>query len=124
MGYASWCPVEIVAYRTIARGRARLTKDRPVLPKRLFAAVPVAVQGDLMRIRYLTAIERDGASLALQIPHSQIVAFRETIDRMNRDTLVLIEMGRPKQRKAQWREMKDALEAMIKQSGEQLQDVA
>lgn len=124
MGYGSWCPVEVRSCRIHRLSKTRKATEHPVLPKRLFAAVPAALCGLLMKIRYVAAIECDTASAPLQIPHRQIEVFRDTIDRLNRDTLALIEMGRPKQKKAQWRDMKEALEAMIKQAGEQLEQVA
>lgn len=124
MGFLVWRPMMTVAYRTIVRGRFRETKTEPILAQRLFAAVPVALAGDLMGIYGMKQIDSHPDSTYIQIPHHQIEAFQKSIDRLNKETLALAAIGRSNKKKAQWRHMKSALEEMIRKAGEQLEAAA
>lgn len=124
MGYEAWCPTELRSCRITPHSKARKMTEHPILPKRLVARVPVAMHGDLAGIRYLVAIDRDAASAPLCVPHSQIVRFRAAIDTLNRDTLALAELRKPKREKAKWRDMREALESMIQSANAQMQEVA
>lgn len=128
LGFQSWVPAQIIATRTAAGRRATakpatVLKELPILPRRLFAAVPVALQADLDGIRHLVAIERDTASGAICVPHSQIVAFRDEIDRENTASLMLHQQ-RSRKQKAKWRSLHDALVEMIEQAKTQLERAA
>jgi len=123
-GCLAWWPAELRAIRIHRRSKTRKTEPHSILPHRVFAAFPAALYSRIVNSRYVDAIVCDAASMPLQIPHSQIVTFRQTIDQLNRETLALVEMGTPKQRKAQWKDMKEALEDMIRRASEQLQEVA
>lgn len=115
-GFDAWVPTEIVRCRGASRRITKTTvttKPLPVLPKRLFCAVPVAAHGDLMKIRHLVAIERGPDSTALEIPYSQIVVFRDEIDRLNREVLALAAIQTRKHR-AKWRDMREALAELAK----------
>lgn len=111
----AWVPVEIRSYRTAVVRKHRgppQTKEYPLLPKRLFAAVPVALQGVLATVRHLAAIERGSDATALQIPAHEIALFRARVAELNADTLALCKITTRKQKRA-WKSMKEALEEMI-----------
>jgi hypothetical protein len=128
-GFDAWVPIQCVlsrpsvARRVSAHSNARKVKELPVLPKRLFAAVPVALQRELTGIRHLDSIERDAASMALQIPHGQILTFKAEIDRMNADILALNAIATRKS-KAKWKNLKDALQELVSQAKTELEIAA
>lgn len=128
-GFDAWVPTELIRCRTGVSRRytnARkviATRELPVLPKRLFAAIPVGAEADVSRIRHLVAIERDAYSLALQIPHSQIVRFRDEIDKLNREVLALAAIQTRKQ-KAKWRDLKSALQELMKPNDGKMEEAA
>ena len=120
MGFPAWVPCQIITCRTgigrrVTAKAAIQLKELPILPKRLFAAIPEAVHGDLASIRHLVAIERDAASEPLRIPFCHIQRFREEIDRENTAALALAQKASRKQ-KAKWRSLHDALLDLIEQA--------
>lgn len=123
MGFPAWVPSEQRFSRIHRLSKARKLIDYPLLPKRLLAAVPVAVQGDLREIRHLVAVECDAASLPLQIPAIQVERFRQTVDAMNTSALAL-QAAKSRKAKAQWRNLKDALHDMIEQAKQQREKAA
>ena len=129
LGFQAWVPCQIIACRPqVSRritAKAHLSKLRelPILPRRLFAEVPVWLQTELEGIRHLDGIERDAASMPLQIPPSQIAAFRAEIDRENTAALALAQKASRRQ-KAKWRDMKDALLDLISTAKETLEEAA
>jgi hypothetical protein len=129
LGFDAWVPVQLIAARpAIARrvtAKAHLSaiKEIPILPRRLFAAVPVALEADLMRIRHLVAVEHDADSRPLSVPSGQVQAFRETIDRENTAAMALAQKASRKQ-KAKWRSLKDALVDMIEGARQQMEQAA
>lgn len=129
MGFHAWVPCQIIACRPqVSRritAKAHLSKLRelPILPRRLFADVPVWLQTELDGIRHLDGIERDAASMPLQIPPSQIAAFRAEIDRENTAALALAQKASRRQ-KAKWRDMKTALLDLISTAKETLEEAA
>lgn len=129
MGYDAWVPAQIVvarphtARKVTAKAHLQKIRELPILPRRLFAAVPVHVQDELQRIRHLVGIERDGQMLPVQISHAQIIAFRAEIDRENTAALALAQKASRKQ-KAKWKTLQEALLEMIEQAKEQLVQAA
>lgn len=117
-GFDAWVPVQIItsrpqiARRITAKAHMQTIKELPILPRRLFAAVPVALQAELEGIRHLVAIERNADQEAISVPHSQIHAFRVTIDNENTAALALSQRASRKQ-KAKWKSLHDALCEMI-----------
>jgi hypothetical protein len=116
LGFDAWVPTEIVRCRGASRRITKTTvatKPLPVLPRTLFAAVSSAAHGDLMKIRHLVAVERGPGSEALEIPHNQILVFRDEIDRLNKEVLALAAIQTRKHR-AKWRDMREALAELVK----------
>lgn len=117
-GFDAWVPVQIIAARPqiarriTAKAQLQTIKEIPVLPRRLFAAVPVALQAELEGVRHLVAIERNAALEAISVPFNQIHAFRVEIDRENTAALALSQRASRKQ-KAKWKSLHDALVEMI-----------
>jgi hypothetical protein len=128
LGFDAWVPAQMIATRpAIARRKlsaaAVQVKELPLLPKRLFAAVPVAVEADLLKIRHLVAIERDAALEPVSVPDAQIRAFRAEIDRENTATLALAQAKSRKQ-KAKWRSLRDALIDLVEGAKQQMEQAA
>jgi hypothetical protein len=131
LGFDAWVPVQLIASRpAIARrvtAKAHLSaiRELPILPRRIFAAVPVwaVLQGELSHIRHLVAVEHDADSRPLSVPSGQVQAFRETIDRENTAAMALAQKASRKQ-KAKWRSLKDALLDMIEGAKQQMEQAA
>lgn len=129
LGFDAWVPMQIIACRpAIARrvsAKAHLKAYREIclLPRRVFAAVPVALEADLLKIRHAVAVERNAALEAISVPANQIQQFRAEIDRENTAALALA--TRPSRRqKAKWRSLHEALVEMIEQAKGQLEQAA
>lgn len=117
-GFDAWIPCEVRTQRICRHVKRRETTHHPILPRTLFAAVPVALQAELSGVRHLDSIERNAAQEAICVPHSQIHAFRVEIDKMNAAALALSQTASKKQ-KAKWKALKDGLlEAMAKAAQE------
>ena len=130
MGFAAWVPCQMIASRPgIARRKlshpATTIKELPVLPRRLFAAVPMwaVYQHELDGIRHCQGFEQNADQMVVQIPDSQIIAFRAEIDRENTAALALVQTQSRKQ-KAKWRSLKDALVEMIDSAKTQMEQAA
>jgi len=83
--------------------RQRTITEHPAIPKCLFAAIPVALHGDLHRIRYFDHIERDGASVPLSVPAIQVSRFRDALTEWNDTETRRIQAGnRGKPEKKRW----------------------
>jgi len=128
MGFAAWVPCQMIASRPgIARRKlshpAVAIKELPVLPRRLFAAVPVTLEADLLKVRHLVALERDAALDPVSVPGNQIDAFRAEIDRENTAAFALMQTQSRKQ-KAKWRSLKDALVEMVESAKTQMEQAA
>ena len=129
LGFDCWVPVQIIASRpSIARritskAHMQTIKELPILPRRLFAAVPVALQAELEGIRHLVAIERNADQEAICVPHSQLHAFRVTIDNENTAALALSQRASRKQ-KAKWKSLHDALCEMIEGAKQTMEQAA
>lgn len=129
MGFQAWVPSQIIIVRdnrgrrVMARSQLQTVKELPILPKRLFAAVPVALQADLEAIRHLAGIERDADQRAVSVPMSQITAFRAEIDRENTASLALAQRAGRKQ-KAKWKSLHDALLEMIEGAKQAMEQAA
>ena len=128
-GFDCWVPVQIItsrpqiARRITAKAHMQTIKELPILPRRLFAAVPVALQAELEGIRHLVAIERNADQEAISVPHSQIHAFRVTIDNENTAALALSQRASRKQ-KAKWKSLHDALCEMIEGAKQTMEQAA
>jgi len=128
MGFAAWVPCQMIVSRPgIARRKlshaAVAIKELPVLPRRLFAAVPVALEADLLKVRHLVALERDAALDPVSVPGNQIDAFRAEIDRENTAALALAS-ARSRKQKAKWRSLHEALVEMIEGAKNQMERAA
>jgi hypothetical protein len=128
LGFDAWVPCQMIVSRpAIARrvtAKAAVSiKELPILPKRLFAAIPVALEADLLRIRHCVAVERDAALEAVYVPDAQIAAFRAEIDRENTASLALAQAKSRKQ-KAKWRSLKDALIDLVEGAKQQMEQAA
>lgn len=128
-GFDAWVPAQIIvtrphaARRITAKAHVQTVKESPILPRRVFAAIPVACHGDLAGIRHLVGVERDGNQLPVSVPPGQITAFKAEIDRENTATLALAERPNRKQ-KAKWKALQDALLDMIHAAKERLEQAA
>lgn len=129
MGYDAYVPCQIIAARPAAARRVtakahlQTIRELPILPRRVFAAVPEWLQDEIAGIRHLIGIERDVGMSPIAIPDSQIAAFRAEIDRENTAALALASRPSRKQ-KAKWRSLHDALLDMIEQAKSRLEQAA
>lgn len=129
LGFDAWLPAQIIVARpsigrrVTAKAQLRRIRELPILPRRLFAAVPVALQAELRGIRHLVAVEHDGASRPLSVPAAEIARFRAAIDAENTASLALAQKASRKQ-KAQWRALHDALLDLIESAKTQMEQAA
>lgn len=151
-GFDAWVPTEVIRCRTGASRRHTsaktviATRELPVLAKTLFAAIPIDRIPDL-RIRHLKAIHcyngeheivetwtdangikkwrfnRVQASMPTLIPHAQIKIHRDAIDVLNREVLALAAIQTRKQ-KAKWRDLKSALQELLKPEAGKMEEAA
>ncbi len=129
LGFNAWVPVQLApsrpakTRRSMAISNVRKVTETPVIPKLLFAAVPVALEADLMRIRHLVAVEHDADSRPACVPSRQVEAFRAAIDAENTAALALA--SRPnREQKARWKSLKDGLLEAIEQAKQQMEQAA
>jgi hypothetical protein len=128
-GFSAWHPVQVIACRpavsrrVTAKAQLRAYREIAILPRRVFASLPVASVDDLNGIRHLVGIEFDGDMRPVVIPDSQIAAFRAVIDAENTAALALSQKASRKQ-KAKWRDLKEALLEMIDGAKAQLEQAA
>lgn len=128
-GFDAWVPCQIitsrpnVARRITSKAHMQTVRELPILPRRLFAAVPEALHAELQGVRHLVAIERYADQRPVSVPHSQIHAFRVTVDNENTAALALCQRASRKQ-KAKWRSLKDALLEMIDEAKQQMEQAA
>jgi hypothetical protein len=128
-GFTAWHPVQViatrpaVARRVTAKAQLRAYREIAILPRRVFACLPVASVDDLNGIRHLVGVEFDGDMRPVVIPDGQIAAFRAVIDAENRAALALSQSASRKQ-KAKWRSLHDALVEMIDGARAQLEQAA
>ena len=131
LGFPCWVPSQIIVVRdcrgrrVTARAQMQSIRDLPILPKRIFAAVPswALLQGELDHIRHLVAVERDADQRPVSVPDSQITAFRAEIDRVNTASLALAQRAGRKQ-KAQWKSLHDALLELIEGAKQTMEQAA
>lgn len=130
-GFPCWVPSQIIVVRD-CRGRSRMArsnlqtvKELPILPKRIFAAVPnwALHQGEIDAIRHMVGIDHDADQRPVWIPDAQITAFRAEIDRVNTASLALAQRAGRKQ-KAQWKSLHDALLEMIEGAKQTMEQAA
>lgn len=130
MGFRAWVPAQIIVTRTAAGRRltAKATqhvKELPILPRRLFAAVPMwAVhQAELDGLRYMEGFEQNAELCPVQIPDAEIARFKAAIDAENTAALALAQKASRRQ-KARWKALHDALAELIEQAKGQLEAAA
>lgn len=129
LGFSAWHPVQIIACRLAASRRItskahlRAYREVAILPRRVFACLPVASVDDLQGIRHLVGVEFDGDMVPVQIPDSQLHAFRDVINSENTAALALSQTASRKQ-KAKWRSLHDALVEMIDGAKAQMEQAA
>ena len=122
-GFEAWVPCEARTHRICRHVKRRETTYHPIIPKLLFAAVPVALQAELAGVRHLDSIERNALQEAISVPSSQIHAFRVEIDKMNAAALALSQTASRKQ-KAKWRDMREALAELVNGAKQELEQAA
>lgn len=120
----AWVPCEVRTQRIGRHVKRRQTTYHPLIPRRIFAAVPfwAVAQGELDHIRHLVAVERNAALEPVSVPANEIHAFRAAIDAENTAALALSRATR--RQKAKWRSLKDALLEMIEGAKQVLEDAA
>lgn len=129
MGFQCWHPVQVIATRpAIARrvtqkAQLRAYREIAILPRRVFASLPVASVDVLQGIRHLVGIEFDGDMRPVVIPDGQITAFKAVIDAENTAAMALSQTQSRKQ-KSRWRDLKEALLEMVDQAKAQLEQAA
>ena len=127
-GFDAWVPVQVImsrkeiGRRVTAAGRLE-RRELCILPRRLFAAVPVALHAELEGIRHLVAIERNADQEAVSVPANEIHAFRVAIDNENTAALALSQRASRKQ-KAKWKSLHDALLEQIDGAKAELEQAA
>lgn len=112
-----------IARRVSAMSHVRREVHMPVLPKMLFAAVPVAAEADLAGIRHLEHIERDGQSVALRVAGNEVLRFKAEIDRLNEATRALNAISTRKTKQV-WLNMRDALLEITARAGQTVEQAA
>lgn len=129
--FDAWNPVQIIACRphharkVTSRMQIRTIKEVSILPRCIFAAVPVwaVLQGELAHIRHLLAVENGPDSLPLCVPDAEIARFRAAIDAENTASLALAQ-AKSRRQKAKWRSLKDALVDMIEGAKQTMEQAA
>jgi hypothetical protein len=130
-GWDAWVPAQIIvcrpsiARRVSAKSHLQKTKELPILPRRVFAAVPMwAVhQAELDGLRHMVAFEQNADQSLVQINPAEIARFRAAIDAENTAALALAQKASRKQ-KAKWRSLHDALLDMIDAAKQQIEAAA
>lgn len=128
-GYPVWVPVQIItgrhpaARRHMDRSNAFQTRERPVCPSLLFAAVPVDDVDRIMGIRHLTRVEQTAEGLWAQIPDEQIRVFREAIAAENLAAQMLTAAARRK-KKARWRSLEEGLMSLVQETTNPMEEAA
>ena len=131
MTFDAWHPVQVItcrpaiARRVSSKAQLRSYKEISILPRRIFAAVPVwaVLQGELSHIRHLVAIEHGSDSRPLSVPDAEIRQFRAAIDAENTASLALAQKASRRQ-KAKWRSLKDALLELVDSAKQQMEQAA
>lgn len=127
----AWVPAQIIvcrpaiARRVSSKAQLRSIKEVPILPRRIFAAVPswAVLQGELCHIRHMVGVEHDGASRPIYVSPAEIARFKAAIDAENTAALALAQKASRKQ-KAKWRSLHDALLDMIDMAKQQIEAAA
>lgn len=73
-GLETYLPMEIRSYRPSKHTKRRVCTEVPLIPRVLFAALPVEAPS-LAKHRYVTGLQRDVAGELVTIPHWQMVSF-------------------------------------------------
>jgi hypothetical protein len=129
MGYDNWVPSQLIVIRlTLSRrvtacGRLMKVKELPILPRRLFAAIPDALQAEVEAIRHCAGLERDGDSRPLCVPDAEIARFRAAIDAENTAAMALAQKASRRQ-KAKWRDMRAGLLELIEGAKQAMEQAA
>jgi hypothetical protein len=130
-GWDAWVPAQIIvcrpaiARRVSAKSHLQTTKELPILPRRIFAAVPMwAVhQAELDGLRHMLGFEQNADQTLVQINDAEIKRFRAAIDAENMAAMALATKASRKQ-KQRWRSLHEALLDMIEAAKGQLEAAA
>jgi hypothetical protein len=130
-GWDAWVPAQIIvcrpaiARRVSAKSHLQKTKELAILPRRVFAAVPMwAVhQAELDGLRHMMGFEQNADQTLVQINDAEISRFRGAIDAENMAALALATKASRKQ-KQRWRSLHDALLDMIEAAKGQMEQAA
>lgn len=89
LGFPVWCPVQVRFHRIkpgAKTGKPRRNRiwETPLIPRMLFAAIPVALERLLVDLEGYDSLYRpDGLSGPYMVPESQVAGFREMVDHEN-----------------------------------------
>lgn len=117
-GFRVWVPMQVVRKRPAAarthmdRSNVALTKERPVCPSLLFAAVPVGEVERILGIRHLDRIEQTFENTWAIVPDEQIKVFKAAVDAENLATQMLTAAALRKKRK-RWVTLQDAFDVLV-----------
>jgi hypothetical protein len=117
-GFPVWVPMQIISKRPTAarthmdRSNTVLTKERPVCPSLLFAAVPVGDVDRILGIRHLDRVEQTFEGTWATVPDAEIARFKAAIDAENLATQMLTAAAQRKKRK-RWVTLQEAFEDLV-----------
>jgi hypothetical protein len=130
-GYKAWVPSRIVVVRTAAgrritaKAKDRLpTKEYPLLPGLVFAAVPVALEAELMGIKGLESVEHTADYTPALVPQRQIEIFMEAVDAANAKMKNYAAATMSKKEKAAWVPLQDLAAILTERARAQLEQAA
>lgn len=110
MGCEVWVPLRFKRYR---KRTCRVVDQIAYLPTMAFAAIPVALHGDLHAIRHFRGLMRDSACSPLKISCKQLSVFRTCHEAwLERERIRIVgrKPGKPEKPKARtWEEVKKIL---------------
>lgn len=105
-GIETYLPMEIRSYRPSKHTKRRVCTEVPLIPRVLFAALPVEAPS-LSKHRYVTGLQRDAAGELVAIPAVQMARFIEAHTEWLAEALRKAKGGEPggrrTKRKAKWR---------------------
>jgi len=129
-GWDAWVPAQIIVSRNcisraVTAKALQKTKELPILPRRIFAAVPMwaVYQAELDGLRHMVGFEQNADQSLVQINDAEISRFRAAIDAENMAALALANRA-SKRQKQRWRSLHDALVEMIDGAKNQMEQAA
>lgn len=112
MGYETFVPTICSSHRVHRLTKKRIITESVVLPRRLFAAVPVPVETDLAGIQYLDEVRRDACGTAWRVPDWEVRLFAARLAEYNADVTALTNIGRSPRKRRRWAPLEDLREIM------------